>query len=279
MRDSSDYPRFARNYFIHDPKEVEILLTGFTELRGCIGLYKIVLQVFGGLSYPTETTIAIGFNVCVRGMVEDGAGVEWLRSAEVVSRHAFIWCAHINRAVLAVVTAPFLDDLVGALLLFPDVPAVDGARLLTLRNLLLPFVISYGVDMPSFIRNWDEMLNTICECDAVGHRHQLLEEYHALNALLRNRSDCEILLKIACVSWSYKPQILGWTIRFHGMPEVDNTVYWSETLKVTLLLYLRRYVPGSALASRGLVAIEENSEMLALLQSLLLLLPGTEAVT
>lgn len=136
MRDSSDYPRFARNYFVYDPKEVEILLTGFTELRGCRGLYKTVLQVFGGLLYPTETTIAVGFNVCVSGMVKDGVGVEWLRSAKVVSRHAYIWCAHIDRVVPTVVTAPFLDDLVGALLLFPDVPAVDSARLLTLRNLL-----------------------------------------------------------------------------------------------------------------------------------------------
>lgn len=136
MRDSSNYSRFMRNYFVYDPKEVEMLLARLTELRGCTGLYKTVLQVFGGLPYPTETTIAIGFNVRVFGMVEDGVGMEWLLSAKMASQDAYIWCAHISRAVPTIVTAPFLDDLVGALLLFPDVPAVDSARLLTLRNLL-----------------------------------------------------------------------------------------------------------------------------------------------
>lgn len=135
--------------------------------------------------------------------------------------------------------------------------------------------------MPSLIQNWGEMLNTICECDSVGYRRQLLEEYHALNTLLRNRSDCEILLKIVCVSWSHKPQITGWVIVFHDAPDIDNTIYWGEALKETLASYLRRYGPGSCSThpDRWQAITEENSEMLALLQSMLLLLPGPKAVT
>lgn len=135
--------------------------------------------------------------------------------------------------------------------------------------------------MPSLIRNWGEMLNTLCECDSVRYRHQLLEEYHALNTLLRNRSDCEVLLKIVCVSWSDKPEITGWIIIFPDAPDIDNTIYWGESLKDTLMSYLRMHGPGSCSThtDRWLALTEENSEMLALLQSMLLLLSEPKEVT